>query len=70
MIRTEKQFRKYLSEMAKDIVADGHDLDQCAGDIADGLIYDVDLKRYVLKRNPWIKTKQQWREFIADYIVE
>jgi len=69
MIKTDKQFREFLKEAAQDTIADGHNLDECAGDIADCLWYDDDLKKYVLKKHPWIKTKQQWREFIADYLV-
>jgi hypothetical protein len=69
MIRTEKQFRKYMSDAAKDVMADGHDLDQCAGDLADSMFYDPDVRGYVNRKMPWIKTKTQWRECIADYIV-
>uniref|UniRef100_A0A6M3LT92 Uncharacterized protein n=1 Tax=viral metagenome TaxID=1070528 RepID=A0A6M3LT92_9ZZZZ len=69
MFRTEKQFRKYLSDVAKDYVADGFNLDGCAGDIADNLCYDPDIKSFVKKHYPGIATKTQWREFIADLLV-
>jgi len=68
-IKTEKQFKKHMKETAQDAINDGLDLDSIAPDLADSLFHNPDIKAYVLKNNPWIKTKTQWREFVADWIV-
>lgn len=68
-IQTMAQFRKHLRGVARDAMADGFEIEQCAGDLADCQVYDEDVMRFVRKTFPWAKSRLQLKELLADYIV-
>jgi hypothetical protein len=61
----EKMFERFLKLVGREVEADGLDLNLCAGEVADSLYHNPDIKNYMDKNHPEIKTTLQWREFIA-----
>jgi hypothetical protein len=61
----EEMFERFLKLVGREVEADGLDLNLCAGDVADNLYYNPDIKNYVKENYPEVKTQLQWREFIA-----
>ena len=63
---TEKQFRKRMKQTAEDCIGDGMELDQVAYDVAECLLFDPDISKYLAKNYPGLKTKWTKQTFIAE----
>ncbi len=65
---TDKQFEKRMRETASDCINDGMELDQVAYDVAENLLYDPEIRKYLAKNYPELILKDQKVTFIAEHI--
>lgn len=63
---TDSQFKKLCKDTVSDCKASGIDIDGCAFDIADNMLYDPKVIAYVKKKLGSSYNKTTAREFVGD----
>ena len=64
---TSRQFQQRMKDTKADLLNDGKEIEDCALDVADCLLYEREIRRYIVKHYG-IERPETMRELLADLI--